>query len=63
MWSDTTFDRSAQQAKKRKAILRAAAMVFTRQGSHPTPALSTHLDGFTRRPLTPNDQMKDSHAL
>lgn len=34
MWNDTILDRSAQQAMKRKAILRAAAMVFTRQGSH-----------------------------
>lgn len=34
MWNDAIPDRSAQQMMKRKAILRAAAMVFTRQGSH-----------------------------
>ncbi|GHF60392.1 TetR/AcrR family transcriptional regulator [Seohaeicola zhoushanensis] len=34
MWNDAIPDRTAQQAMKRKAILRAAAMVFTRQGSH-----------------------------
>lgn len=34
MWNDIILDRAAQQAMKRKAILRAAAMVFTRQGSH-----------------------------
>lgn len=34
VWNDAIPDRSAQQAMKRKAILRAAAMLFTRQGSH-----------------------------
>lgn len=34
MWNDAIPDRSLQQEMKRKAILRAAAMVFTRQGSH-----------------------------
>ena len=34
MWNDSIPDRATQQAMKRKAILRAAAMVFTKQGSH-----------------------------
>ncbi len=34
MWNDALPDRSAQQAMKRKAILRAAATIFSRQGSH-----------------------------
>lgn len=34
MWNDAIPDRSAQQALKRKAILRAAAAIFSRQGSH-----------------------------
>jgi TetR/AcrR family transcriptional regulator len=34
MWTDAIPARSAQQALKRKAILRAAATIFSRQGSH-----------------------------
>lgn len=34
MWNDALPDRSAQQAIKRKAILRAAAVIFAKQGSH-----------------------------
>lgn len=34
VWNDAIPSRNDQQAMKRKAILRAAAMVFTRQGSH-----------------------------
>ncbi|MCA0871524.1 TetR/AcrR family transcriptional regulator [Seohaeicola saemankumensis] len=33
MWNDASPSRNTQQAMKRKAILRAAAIVFTRQGS------------------------------
>ncbi len=34
MWNDVIPDRSEQQALKRKAIIRAAAGVFSRRGSH-----------------------------
>ncbi|MEY8843230.1 TetR family transcriptional regulator [Cribrihabitans sp. XS_ASV171] len=34
MWNEAIPDRSTQQAMKRKAILRAAATIFSRQGSH-----------------------------
>lgn len=34
MWNDVLPDRTTQQAIKRKAILRAAAVIFSKQGSH-----------------------------
>lgn len=34
MWNEAIPDRTTQQALKRKAILRAAATIFSRQGSH-----------------------------